>query len=123
MRQIIEICTLNFFRIHISLKKISSSKLQFINQYGELNNIIEACDTSLYGEDINEVDNKYCGNGKQTNYAQFITKENEYLKNITKSINLYSGYTDRVNDTNDGSEYVVNYKGFNKIICECTRNW
>lgn len=98
-------------------KKISSSKLQFINQYGELNNIIEACDTSLYGEDINEVDNKYCGNGKQTNYAQFITKENEYLKNITKSINLYSGYTDRVNDTNDGSEYVVNYKGFNKIIC------
>lgn len=97
--------------------KISSSKLLFNNSYGSLDNIIEACDISLYEENVDAVEAKYCGSGKQTNYAQFITKENQYLKNITKDINLYSGNTENLHETNEGNEYAANYKGFNKIIC------
>lgn len=97
-------------------EKVSLSKLKFISTYGNIDNIINACNISLYDKDIHIVEENYCGPKNQTNYAQFITKENDYLKNITKSINLYDDKSKYICETNL-DDYKVDYKGLNKIIC------
>ncbi|CEQ27362.1 McrB family protein [Paraclostridium sordellii] len=98
-------------------EKINSSKLKFVSNYGDLDKIISACNITLYNIEESKVEEAYCGVGKQTNYTQFITKENEYLKNITKNINLYSNKSEYISEKNSTNDYIVNYKGFNKIIC------
>lgn len=98
-------------------KKINNSTLEFIDSYGDIVEIINVCNIELYDKEVREVEEKYCSPRNQVEYTKFITKENDYLKNITMNINLYSS-KEHLNDSNSINKLDNRYlfKGINKII-------
>ena len=79
-------------------------EIELNNNIGNIDDIIDACNTSLLTSDASEIENINKKYSNQKIYTDFLTKENEWLRN--KYFNRYS-----VTENNDKI-----YVGINKII-------